>query len=147
MIGTTTGMPLRDGLYAWQVMSNEIIVQVTPEFLPHRSRADQQFFVYAYHVLITNLGTEAVQLLRRKWVITDGTGHVEQVEGDGVVGEQPWLEPGQSFAYESACPLRTPTGNMRGWYYFKTKHGQSLKARIPLFFLRPNIVRKLQTMQ
>ncbi len=141
MIGQTTGLSQRNGLYAWRVMSNNIDVSVVPEFLPERSNADQNFYAFGYRVTISNFGTESVQLLRRHWLITDGTGYVEEVEGDGVIGEQPWIEPGDSFTYESGCPLRTPTGNMRGWYYFSSTSGKQFKSRIPLFFLRTVSVR------
>lgn len=122
-------------------MSNNIDVTVTPEYLPDRSAPEQSFYAFAYQVTITNYGIEPVQLLARHWIITDGKGHVEEVEGEGVVGEQPWILPGKSFEYTSGCPLRTPTGNMRGWYYFETESGMELKSRIPLFFLRIDSVR------
>lgn len=141
MIGQTTGIIQRDGLYAWRVMSNDIDVSVIPEFLPERSSPEQSFYAFGYRVTITNLGSEPVQLLRRHWIITDGAGFVEEVEGDGVVGEQPWVDPGESFTYESGCPLRTPTGNMRGWYYFETYSGKKFRSRIPLFFLKTNSLR------
>lgn len=141
MIGQTTGSTLRNGLYSWRVLSNDIDVSVVPEFLPERSSPEQNFYAFAYRVTITNLGTEPVQLLRRKWIITDGAGYVEEVEGDGVVGEQPWIEPGDTFRYESGCPLRTTTGNMRGWYYFQTESGKAFRSRIPLFFLKTSSLR------
>lgn len=140
-IGLTLGEPRPDGLYAWQVTSNKVTVAVVPEYLPERSSPDQMFFSYAYHVTVRNLSNIAVQLLSRTWIITDGSGYVETVEGDGVVGEQPWIEPGQTFEYSSGCPLRTPTGNMRGWYHFQTTSGEDFSARIPLFFLRPDSLR------
>jgi ApaG protein len=74
--------------------------------------------------------------MSRHWIITDGHSHVEEVRGDGVVGKQPTLKPGDTFEYTSACPLRTPTGNMRGFYHFSGPRGQRLTIRIPLFFLR-----------
>lgn len=141
MIGQTTGLQRRDGLYAWRVMSHNIDVTAIPEYLPERSSPEQNFYAFGYRIAITNLGHEPVQLLRRHWIITDGSGHVEVVEGDGVVGEQPWIEPGSTFEYESSCPLRTPTGNMRGWYYFTSISKVKFRSRIPLFFLRPNSLR------
>lgn len=141
MIGLTLGEPRSDGLYAWQVTSNRVTVAVVPEYLPERSSPDQMFFSYAYHVRIHNLSDVPVQLLSRTWIITDGSGYIETVEGEGVVGEQPWIEPGESFEYSSGCPLRTATGNMRGWYHFQTPSGSDFSARIPLFFLRPDSLR------
>ena len=141
MVGQTTGLQQSNGLYTWRVTSHGVDVAAAPEFLPERSSPEQNFYAFAYRISITNLGQEAVQLLRRQWIITDGTGYVEVVEGDGVIGEQPWIEPGQTFNYESGCPLRTPTGNMRGWYFFKSKSGSKFRSRIPLFFLRTNSLR------
>ena len=141
VIGLTLGEARPDGLYSWNVTSNHVSVSVVPEYLPERSSADQMFFSYAYHVTVRNLSNVPVQLLSRTWIITDGSGYVETVEGDGVVGEQPWIEPGQSFEYSSGCPLRTATGNMRGWYHFQTARGDNFNARIPLFFLRPDSLR------
>lgn len=140
-IGLTFGEPRPDGLYAWQVTSNQVSVSVVPEYMPERSSPDQLFFSYAYHVSVKNLSDTPIQLLSRTWIITDGSGFVETVEGDGVVGEQPWIQAGQTFEYSSGCPLRTPTGNMRGWYHFQTASGSDFSARIPLFFLRPDSLR------
>jgi ApaG protein len=141
VVGQTSGSLRNDGLFTWRVSSSDIDVAVVPEFLPSRSSTEQNYYAYAYHVTITNFTRETIQLLRRSWIITDGAGRVEEVEGDGVVGEQPFIKPGESYSYSSGCPLRTATGNMRGWYFFKSESGQSLKARIPLFFLRPNSIR------
>ena len=141
VVGQTESTQRGDGLFAWRVMSHDVDVAVVPEYLPERSNPERNFHSYAYYVTITNLGTEAIQLLRRQWIITDGTGFVDIVEGEGVLGEKPWIAPGASYEYESGCPLRTPTGNMRGWYDFKTKSGAHFKSRIPLFFLRTNSLR------
>ena len=141
VVGQTESSQRGDGLFAWRVMSHEVDVSVVPEYLPERSNAERNFHAYAYHIKITNYGAEPIQLLRRHWIITDGTGYIETVEGEGVVGEQPWILPGKSYEYESGCPLRTPTGNMRGWYYFKSNSGNRFRSRIPLFFLRPNSLR------
>ena len=140
-IGQTFSEVRSDGLCGWRVVSRDIDVVVVPEFLPERSSAEQHFYSYAYHVTVSNLTNRAVQLVGRTWVITDGTGYIETVEGDGVVGEQPWLKPNESFSYSSGCPLRTPTGNMRGWYHFKTEDGSHFSSRIPLFFLRTDSLR------
>lgn len=120
-------------------------VIVDPRFLPEHSRAapsitgeadDEPRFVFAYHVTITNAGSQPARLVSRRWVITDGQGEVREVNGPGVVGQQPRLEPGESFAYSSFCPLPTPTGNMRGSYQMVTEEGERFEIRIPLFFLR-----------
>jgi ApaG protein len=141
IIGQTESSQRGDGLFAWHVMSHDVDVAVVPEYLPERSNPERNFYSYAYYVTVTNLGPEPIQLVRRHWTITDGTGYVETIEGEGVVGEKPWISPGASYDYESGCPLRTPTGNMRGWYHFNTKSGTHFKSRIPLFFLRTNSLR------
>jgi len=140
-IGTTTGAQRSDGRYSWCVLSHDMSVSVAPLYHEGQSCPEQLYYYWSYHVVIQNFGHEAVRLLKRTWIITDGSGHVETVEGDGVVGEQPWIQPGGMFDYQSACPLRTPTGNMRGWYHFESESGKTFKARIPLFFLRTNETR------
>jgi ApaG protein len=141
MIGQTTSYQMNNGLFAWGVTSQNVSVSVIPEFIPERSKPDQYFYAFGYYVSIQNLNQEPIQLLRRSWIITDGSGHTEAVEGEGVIGQQPWIQPGQIFEYSSGCPLRTATGNMRGWYHFQTKKGTRFKARIPLFFLSDTNIR------
>ena len=94
---------------------------------------NQWFFLYT--VQISNQGSETVQLLTRHWIITDATGHVEEVKGPGVVGEQPVLGPGQSFEYTSGCPLPTPFGSMRGTYQMVTTGGDRFDVQIAEFTL------------
>lgn len=117
-------------------MTQGIEVEVTPEYLPHESAPTQKQFVFAYHVTISNKGETEVQLISRRWIITDGNGVVHEVEGPGVIGEQPKLQPGQSHKYSSFCPLETPTGNMRGTYQMVNDKGAQFDIKIPLFFLR-----------
>ena len=122
---------------SYSALTGDLEVVVIPEFLPRQSRVDQSMFDWAYHVTLTNHGDRPIQLMRRHWIITDGNTHVEHVEGEGVIGLQPVLEGGKSFTYSSGCPLRTPTGNMRGWYHFiDCATRVKFKCRIPLFFLR-----------
>jgi ApaG protein len=111
-----------------------IEVEVTPEFLPEESTPDR--FIFAYHIEIKNRGETQVQLMSRHWVITDGFGAVHEVKGDGVVGMQPKLSPGESHKYSSFCPLPTPTGNMRGSFQMVNNLGAAFEVKIPLFFLR-----------
>ena len=113
-----------------------IQITVTPEFVPEQSNPALEQFLFAYHVEIRNRGGEDAQLLRRHWIITDGNQQVHEVKGDGVIGEQPVLKPGDAFTYTSACPLTTPTGNMRGTYLMALGSGRQFQAKIPLFFLR-----------
>jgi ApaG protein len=123
--------------YTYSETTADIEIRVRPEFLPRQSRPDQHMFTWAYHVSMLNKGSKRVQLQSRHWLITDGLGRLEEVYGAGVIGEQPILVPGASFAYSSGCPLRTTTGNMRGWYEFVDLDScERMKVRIPLFFLR-----------
>jgi len=111
-------------------------VTVRAFYLEDQSQPDQGHHVWAYRVGIENTGTETVQLLRRTWLITDGLGRTQQVHGAGVVGEQPVLEPGESFEYTSGTPLPTPSGFMRGTYHMVvTSSGEPFDVAIPAFSL------------
>lgn len=112
-----------------------IRVRVRTEYLPQRSNPAHSQYLFAYRIQIANEGDDTVQLLSRHWVITDALGHVEEVKGPGVVGEQPVLAPGESFEYTSACPLQTPFGSMQGSYQMVTDGGQSFEAEIAAFSL------------
>ena len=120
----------------YREMTDCIQVDVEPTFVPERSSPEKGVFFFAYQVQIRNLGEQRVQLLDRKWQITDGRGRVHEVQGVGVVGEQPVILPGGHYEYTSFCPLPTPTGNMRGSYKMKRADGTTFVAAIPLFFLR-----------
>jgi ApaG protein len=110
-------------------------VDVRTAYVPERSSPRDSRYFFAYRIRISNAGEETVQLLSRHWVITDGDGQVEHVRGPGVVGEQPVLEPGESFEYTSFCPLPTPIGSMHGNYQMVTAGGSSFDAEIPPFSL------------
>ena len=110
-------------------------IQVSSRFLEERSNPQANRFVFAYTVTITNTETSTVQLLSRKWIIKDADGDVETVEGPGVVGEKPVLQPGQSFEYTSFCPLDTPFGTMEGHYNMVASDGSRFEARIAPFGL------------
>ena len=112
-----------------------VCVQVQSSYLPERSSPSENHFFFAYRVRITNRGEEIVQLVSRHWVITDGDGHVEHVQGPGVVGEQPVLEPGESFEYTSFCPLPTSIGSMHGTYQMVAAGGSRFDAEIAPFSL------------
>ncbi len=127
---------MNEALPSYSETTNDIEITVTPVFVPEQSNPAQEQFLFAYHVQIRNAGSDRVQLLSRHWVITDGHQRVQEVEGDGVVGKQPVLGPGESFSYTSACPLTTPTGNMRGTYLMTSGRGHQFRVKIPLFFLR-----------
>jgi ApaG protein len=116
-----------------------IRIEVESEYLADRS--DRETYYFAYHVTITNEGDETAQLVSREWVITDENGNVERVQGPGVVGETPVLEPGDTFEYSSFCPLPTSMGTMHGSYTMRTRGGESFQARIDPFTLAvPGVV-------
>ena len=113
-----------------------IRVTVQPFYLEDQSEPDEGRFVWAYRVRIENMGLEAVQLLRRTWNITDARGRMMEVQGAGVVGEQPLLEPGDSFEYTSGTPLDTPSGFMTGAYHMiAATTGEPFDIAIPTFSL------------
>jgi len=112
-------------------------VEVLSRHSPENSRPNQDEWVFQYTVRITNQGSERVQLLSRHWIITDALEHTEEVQGPGVVGEQPVLASGESFKYSSWCPLKTPTGIMRGTYQMvRSSDGSRFDIEIAPFALR-----------
>jgi ApaG protein len=123
-------------------ITHGVRVTVDSHFLPERSHADARLWVFAYHIRIENLGERTVQLLSRHWVITDSEGHVEEIRGPGVVGEQPILSPGEGFEYTSGCPLRTSFGTMHGSYQMiNVDDGTSFEATIAAFALcQPELI-------
>lgn len=126
--------PARGGA-VYEARTRDVVVRVRPEHLPDQSDADERRWVWAYHVEIENHGPVAVQLVARRWTITDATGRVEEVRGPGVVGEQPTLEPGEALRYTSGCPLPTPSGAMVGAYEMVSSVGDRFEADIPAFSL------------
>ena len=126
----TTGLQ-----HMYSAVTREIRVEVEPIYLKDQSEPDDGQFVWAYRVQIENEGAETVQLLTRYWHITDGLGRVQEVRGAGVVGEQPVLNPGESYAYTSGTPLTTPSGIMKGTYRMKTPGGEKFDIEIPAFSL------------
>lgn len=118
-----------------EAVTKGIRVRVTTQYDPSRSMPQINRWFFLYTVQIANEGAETAQLISRHWIITDATGHVEEVRGPGVVGEQPVLAPGQSFEYTSGCPLTTPFGSMRGTYQMETSSGERFDAEIAEFTL------------
>ena len=118
-----------------EAVTRGIRVRVESRYLDDRSRPVVGEWLFAYEIEITNGGAEPVQLLTRHWVITNGEGGIEEVRGPGVVGQQPMLEPGQSFEYTSYCPLATPFGTMHGSYEMETMDGKRFDAQIAPFAL------------
>ena len=116
-----------------------IRVTVRPVFLPTQSDAREHRYVFAYFVRIENVGTAAAQLLTRHWYIHDSIGEDTEVEGEGVVGEQPHLQPGDVHEYSSWCRLKSPAGHMEGTYHFARDDGTGFDALIPRFLLQGNV--------
>lgn len=120
-------------LFQHAAITEGIVIRVAVNFLPEQSRIEAGKWFWVYHIRIENESSHTVQLLTRHWRITDGHGMVNLVEGDGVVGEQPILEPGQSHDYVSGCPLSTPKGSMEGYYTFRLDDETEVRAIIPFF--------------
>ncbi|ASK33012.1 Co2+/Mg2+ efflux protein ApaG [Alloalcanivorax mobilis] len=112
-----------------------IQVQVTAEYLPEQSDEGNKRWVFAYHIRILNQGEITARLLTRHWVITDGEERVREVHGEGVIGEQPSIAPGQEFEYSSGAILETEVGSMRGSYQMLAEDGTCFDADIPAFTL------------
>lgn len=115
--------------------THSIVVTVEPTYLDSESRPQRNRYVWAYHITIENRGAETVQLKSRYWKITDALGRIQEVHGEGVVGEQPVIGPGESYEYTSGTPLSTPSGIMVGRYFMETRGGQRLEIDIPAFSL------------
>lgn len=115
--------------------THDITISVKPVYLEDQSEPDEGRYLWAYHIRIENQGDDTVQLLTRYWKITDAHGRVQEVRGDGVVGEQPVIEPGDAYEYASGCPLETPSGFMVGSYRLLTEEGDEIDVGIPPFSL------------
>lgn len=120
-------------LFQHAALTEGITVRVAVNFLPEQSRVEAGKWFWVYHIRIENDSDHTVQLLTRHWRITDARGMVNFVDGDGVVGEQPLLAPGQSHDYVSGCPLNTPQGTMEGHFTFRRDDGALFDAAIPFF--------------
>lgn len=119
----------------YRAVTRGIEVTAEPFYLEDESQPEESRYVWAYRITIANNSDETVRLRSRYWQITDGNGYVEEVEGPGVVGEQPTLEPGDSFQYSSGCPLRTSSGVMVGRYQMQGSSGSAFEVDIPAFSL------------
>jgi len=113
----------------------DIRIQVATSYIDDQSEPDSDHYVFAYTITISNSGDVAAQLISRHWIITDANGKVQEVNGDGVVGEQPYLIPGEEFRYSSAAVLETPVGAMQGLYRMEADGGISFDALIEPFTL------------
>ncbi len=113
--------------------TEDITVRASVTYLRDQSEADKGRWFWSYHIRIENHGNKTVQLLTRHWHITDGRGGVHIVDGEGVVGEQPVLEPGRTHDYVSGCPLNTPTGSMKGHFRMLREDDMMIDVDIPHF--------------
>lgn len=120
---------------SYSATTEAIEVSVEPFYLDDESRPDEGEFIWAYMVEIHNGGSEAVQLKTRYWQITDAMGRREEVRGEGVVGEQPVIEPGETYEYSSHCPLSTDSGIMAGTFSMERPDGSQFEVVIPAFSL------------
>jgi ApaG protein len=123
--------------------TRKIKVSVIPQFLPEHSDAEEYHYVWAYHITLQNLGEETVQLKRRYWHIQDANGKVQEVRGEGVVGEQPVLKANQQFSYTSGCPLTTPSGIMKGHFEMVDSAGTAFNITIPTFSLDSVFIKRV----
>ncbi len=129
-----------NALFPYAEETRGMIVRVAVSFLPEQSDPGRGRWFWAYHIRIENVGDMAVQLMTRHWDIADGNGTTHQVDGEGVIGEQPVIGPGGAYDYVSGCPLDTPTGAMAGHYGMIGEDGSSFDVAIPRFVLMAPVV-------
>ncbi|HWX62076.1 Co2+/Mg2+ efflux protein ApaG [Bradyrhizobium sp.] len=128
----------------YRAVTRQIEVTVEPNFLPERSSAEQCKYFWSYTIVITNSSEETVQLRERYWIITDASGNQRHIRGEGVVGEQPVLAPGERYEYTSGVPLSTASGFMAGRYQMVSESGERFEIEVPTFSLdSPDIKRVL----
>ncbi len=118
-----------------EAVTRDIRVSVTPRYVPEQSDPGEPAYAFAYTIRIANEGVEPVQLLSRRWLIVDALGREREVKGNGVIGQQPRIEPGQAFEYTSWCPLRTRWGTMEGSYTMARESGGRLEVTVARFYL------------
>lgn len=121
--------------FQYEAKTGTVTVKAQPHYSPDHSEPSARYWVWHYHIRIENRGHEDVQLIDRHWIIHDGLGEVREVRGEGVVGEQPVIAPGQAYDYVSACPLPTPYGTLGGKFGMQTPAGTRFKVEIPTFDL------------
>ena len=122
-----------NALFPHAARTEDVIVRVSVSFLPEQSELEKERWFWAYHIRIENERHSAIQLLTRHWRISDARGGLHVVDGDGVVGEQPIIQPGKSHDYVSGCPLNTPNGAMQGHFVFAGDGPETFKVHIPHF--------------
>jgi ApaG protein len=130
-----SGRTFRYDDWMYRAVTRQIEVTVEPNFMPDRSSAEKSRYFWSYTIVITNNGEETVQLKTRHWIITDAAGRRQDVRGEGVVGEQPVLAPGEHFEYTSGVPLPTTSGFMTGHYQMVSETGEQFEIEVPTFSL------------
>ena len=125
----------REAVQMYRAVTRQIEVTVEPNFMPERSSAERSQYFWSYTIVITNSGDETVQLRTRHCIITDASGHRQEIRGEGVVGEQPVLAPGERFEYPSGVPLPTASGFMTGRYQMVSESGEHFEIDVPTFSL------------
>ena len=118
-----------------EAITEEVQVQVEAFYLETHSLPEEDHYVFAYRIRLKNLSQQTVKLLRRHWIITDSNGETNEVRGEGVVGDQPVLEPDQEYEYTSGSHLKSPVGTMQGSYQMTTTDGEEFEVTIPCFTL------------
>lgn len=119
----------------YKQMTEQVLITVEPVFLDDQSNPEDNHYVWAYHVWIENNRNDPIQLMSRHWRITDANGLIQEVEGLGVIGEQPLIDPHECYQYTSGTPLATPSGIMEGQYAMQNSHGDLFNVKIPIFSL------------
>ena len=119
-------------------ITHGIRISVVSEYIAEASKPEEGRFLFAYHITIANESEHPAQLLTRHWIIKDACNNIEEVRGEGVIGQQPLLEPGGTFRYSSGCPLPTEWGTMRGTYSMVRTDGEAFDVEIPVFALLPH---------
>ncbi len=127
-----------DSKIASDVETRGIRVRAVARYMPEHSSPEQERYFFSYRIVISNEGSEPAQLLSRHWIIIDSDGKRNEVQGPGVVGHTPRLEPGEHFEYSSFCPLETDFGTMEGSYTMTTDEGEEFEARVARFYLAMN---------
>ncbi|MFN3671163.1 MAG: Co2+/Mg2+ efflux protein ApaG [Bosea sp. (in: a-proteobacteria)] len=127
----------------YQAETHGVRVTAVPKFMESESSPEQNRYFWGYSIEIVNLSLQTIQLMSRHWFITDGRGEVHEVRGEGVVGQQPVIRPGESFSYTSGCPLMTPDGSMSGFYAMLGEDGVIFDVAVPLFPLDSPYVKKV----
>ena len=135
ILGYDAAQDFRKLARMYRAVTRQIEVTVEPNFLPERSSVDRGQYFWSYTIVITNTGAETVQLRTRHWIITDATGRKQEVRGEGVVGEQPVLAPGERFEYTTGVPLPTASGFMTGRYQMVSESGERFEIDVPTFSL------------